>query len=278
MTAGTTIAFSATATYGENKPLEVLSRLVQKRMDALHEAADDAAVATVITALKSIRVQTRRAKKTYKRFSVVLMDQYVPSMTSQSGGRQLCVRAGSAKGARIQLDYPIRLAWPGIDIRKCKTFFIRPSYAKDVERSPDRPFYVFAYSEAEAAKVQLAREERRFIAHAGLARFAEGIAMSALSTRETNNERVNSSAARALADRLVRVMVEKSGEEMCLTVRDSLNYATLAVKGGSSGVEFALKKAANSVVGMIKNRLVQSGRFDSAWQTPFPEVKGAKVA
>ena len=48
-----------TAYWADGRPLEELSKLIQKRMKILHESSKDATVATAITVLKSLRAATR---------------------------------------------------------------------------------------------------------------------------------------------------------------------------------------------------------------------------
>lgn len=268
------LSMSAEAYYSSHKPLDVLSELIQKRMNILCETAKDAAVATMITALKSVRALTRRAKKPANLFSVVEMSDLTPSYRSVNGSHhpRLCARCGGPKGPRVDLKYPIRLAWPGIDIRHCKTFFIRPTGARDQNRSVARPYFIFAYNQNDAAQIQLARERRRFERNAGLARFAEGVAMAALSTRNGNSEHVRSSAARAFARQCVSIASSQSRNEKSLEVRDSIPYALLAVKGGASGVDIALRKASNAIAGMLRKFLDRHPSFSDRPPTPFPEV------
>ena len=52
--------------------------------------------------------------------------------------------------------------------------------------------------------------------------------------------------------------------------------ALLAVKGGNSGLQMALQKAANSTVGRINSMMDKIGSFDKKIPTPFPEISKRK--
>lgn len=67
------IAPESSCTY-EGKPIEVLEQLIEKRKELLGEAYRDAITATAITVLKSLRADTKIAKKKAPKSSYTVTD------------------------------------------------------------------------------------------------------------------------------------------------------------------------------------------------------------
>ena len=67
-----------------------------------------------------------------------------------------------------------------------------------------------------------------------------------------------------------------SSGKFAIQVEDNLVDALLAVKGGNSGLQMALQKAANSTVGRINSMMDKIGSFDKKIPTPFPEISKRK--
>lgn len=258
------VSLRAEATYGSDAPLSALSALIAKRCEVLNETAKDAAIATMIDALKSVRAATAQARPGAKtKPQIALRGELVPSFTREGGAPRPCIR--NRQGQRLTLDTRVR--WISrAEARLLHVFAVRPQHERD-----DR-YLAVATSSAEVKRYEDERSARRKRQYGGLAKRTLGVAMSKLSTRNGGGDNAGAGAVR-IAPNFAVVGTAVSGREMELSARSTLDYATLALKGGAPAVDLALKKAANKVAGQIAQALKRTGDVAKPFPAPFPEVK-----
>lgn len=273
------INLSAEATYGDKQPLEALSRLMAKRCEVLHETARDSAVATMITAIDSIRAATRKAKPNAKtKPKIELRDELVPSThrsnsyfvkkSGHSGVFVLRNRLGHRvpmRNLRVR-----RLEDEGVPLSQQHVFRVVPMHRRD------KPYFAVALNRANVLKYEENRSAGRKRQIGGLAQYTLGLAMQKLSTRNVSFDA--GPRAKAAAPKFVQVSTSVMGHEMAIEMRDTLDYALAALKGGPSDVAIALKKAANKIAGRLQHVLHQSGNLAQDIPTPFPELVGKRRA
>ena len=265
------VNFSAEATWG-NQPLEKLSELMAKRMKILRENAYDAAVATMINVLVSLRAQTRKAgPSTAKKAkpTLVLQTQYRISFDPKTMHR--CLRRLPEGSPVEHLDHRVRfICGPRENWKWSKVWFVMP-----VHRA-DKPYYIAAHNEKDVLDFERRRVGHKVDRDGGLARLAFSIAANRISTRQTNTEKLSVFAA-AAANRLTKVSDRMVGKTLHIEVRDSLDHAIPALKRGSASIDLAYKAAANKTYGILSKFIAEYGSamFGDAANigtTPFPEV------
>ena len=265
------------------KPIDELTRLIEKRRQLLRESWRDAVVATAITVLKSLRADTCTAKPTAQKGDFTVTDTgWVGSWKREGGKIHRVPRFSAAKGsARVPGIFPVNHAgkryMPGEIVHVYRVAPTHPQHWKWTRaRQPTKHegcWYVFAQSADVAHEFALRHVARRRKIYSGLARMTLGVAMARISTRQQFAAPNVSRRARAAAANSAKV-VTSSGMDgnLTMTVTDNLNYAKLALKSGPGGVERAMMKAANSIAGRL--RKVAGAELSAELSTPFPEVKG----
>lgn len=270
---------SLKATY-EGKPLSVLSELIQKRQEWLHEGYKDAVAATAINALRSIRAitKTHYGKQNINignsSISISRRNDIHPSFSGADHKR--CFRAGSkvAKNAPrvdlgvhcVQLVPPDAKAWQLASVWSVK---LSKEQSKKWYHQPAQ-FYVVAISEDTVVSYLQKRFGRIATRHAGMARAVLSAAMAKLSTLPQAISNVGSRVS-TLMRKYVLSKTMDNGDTYSVRVGSELSYATDAVKGGKSGVTDALKHAANKVAGLLMHKA--GSKLSNELSTPFPEVK-----
>ena len=264
-------------TYG-GRPMEVLNQLLEKRQKWLRESGKDGVVATAITALQSIRKDTKAHRSQLVKIDGlrVRIEERADVHTSHTKGGVRCYRRGTRTDRRaprvdlgrtcVQLVPPADKAW-----RDASVFRVTIS-AEQKERWPFQPLEFNVAASSYKAVESYVRKRLGHIAkrEGGLARHVLSLAMQQLSTRPPAKGKVGE-AAQKTAKRFLDVATYGSGDAYTVQIRDNLSYAVDAVKGGASGIDFALKRAANRIAGMIRHRA--GARLDEDIPTPFPEVK-----
>lgn len=267
------------ATYND-KPLQVLNQLVEKRKKWLNATAKDSVIATAITAIRSIRAATAthfgKTQITLPSDDIIITRRFDvhPSYTGKEHKR--CFRAGSAatrKAAKVdlgrncvQLVPPATQMWPQAQVWNVK---LSNERHKTWSRQPI-DFNVVATSYDAVISYLQKRFGRIATRHAGLARSVLGKIMVKLSTRPPADDKTGIRARKAAQNYAV-VDQSESNDSLTVHIESNLLYAVSAVKGGKAGIEIALKKAANKIVGMIKHKVGES--LSNELTTPFPEVK-----
>ncbi|MBQ6915360.1 MAG: hypothetical protein IJQ65_06535 [Kiritimatiellae bacterium] len=270
------INLTAEAGYGESGTVDALSRLIEQRCKILHETARDAAVATMISAIDHIRAQTRQAKPNAKtKPKIDLRGELVPSAHKTNSTLKkkdgfwgdFCLR--NTLGHRVNVSLRVvRLEDKGVPFARQHVFYVRPEHQRD------KPYLAVATSRSRVAAYEQRRSAARKRQMGGLARYTLGLAMAKLSTR--NKAESVGRGAMAAAPRFVTVTSEVMGENMALEMRDTLDHAIAALRGGPSSVDTALKKAANKIAGRLQHTLNQAGDLSQSVPAPFPELVGKR--
>lgn len=258
------------ATWAGGRPLAELARLVQMRQRWLGESAKDAVIATAIDALVSLRSLTRRAKPGRVGKPRVAPTALVPSFTGgRKNPRRVLRVAGKAGGRDRAAKYggAERVKW--LAPKSVKAADLRV-FLVGTEHAAVRPYLAVAESAAAAAAFERRAAGHRVRRFGGLAKWAFGVAMRALSTRNVSDD-VNAETA-AAASRLSKVRRYSDGAGgYAVRVTDALAYAADALRGGSGAVDLALMRAANKIAGRMAHRFGDALGPD--FSTPFPEVK-----
>ena len=241
-----------------NRPLDELQRLIDLRVRRLGESATDAAVATMIDAVKSIRAATREAKPGAKAAATVEELDGIRLGRHRTG--RPCLRSGAAEFVpKCRVKF---LAVPGVRDSEMKVFRVTPEH--EIVGS----YIVVARSAGDARRFERLCAQHRKERHGGLAKTALGIAMAKMSTRNADTKRFRD----IQESRIVSVERKGDGRSVALSVHDRLGFAKLALRGGPSAVGIALAKAANKVSGILVRHLNAHGDLARDMKTPFPEV------
>lgn len=262
------------------RPLAELERLLALRRKAFGEDAKDATVATAIDVVKSLRALTRKApaKANANAYRIEAMP-YVASWERSGRTFHRVARVGGT-GAKAPIR-PVNLAGQhyvkGEHVRVWK---ITPAHGARMkwEKNLNKGcWYVFAQSEGVAARFAKEHLSRVLRKEGGMAKTALGYAMARLSTRSAPVEAKGPRAQR-LAAQAISVSAGGSGGAFTLTVRDALEYAKPALKGGESAIQLAMAKAANKIAGRLAKW--QETHFFSGERvsTPFPEIVQSRRA
>lgn len=251
--------------------LDTLGSLIEQRVSVMGETVKDAVVATAINALMSLRASTRSAKKNKRLKSTIVQES---SLYSSWNNRRRCLRRGGRNGAQFTPPEGVRVRYltNGALDRDLQVFKVTS------EHENIRPYYVVAPNISIAAEFEKKAASHRIARYGNLGKWALGVAMNKLSTRNVNDD--VSGAARLAGSNLS--FVEKTGGGFnsgtySVTVRDNLKYAVAALKLGRADVNNALQRAANRTAAII-NRFSEKYLPLSAKSipTPFPEVRRQK--
>lgn len=245
----------------EGQPLEVLTELIRKRSQVMHQCMDNAVAGTMVNVLRSLRSDTKNAIKT-KKFNVEVEDTGFYGGFSYSEKKR-CVRAGVSKySSKVKLDGKVVwLTWDKPKQSECHVY--------KVTNEQNQVYYVGARNTSMVMNYELGRIKKRISNYGGLAKNVLSIAMNQIATKSLPQD--GSNVSRNKASTLSKVTISQSGNMYTITVVDEVNYGTDALKSGEAGVNLAIMKAANKTAGML-NRI--AGRdFKEHIETPFPEVK-----
>lgn len=262
----------------EDKPIDVLYELISKRQAVLGETYRQAVTATAITVLKSLRADTKVAKKTAPKSSYTITDTGWVGGWERKGGKIIRVpRVSSARNAhKVPNVFPVNLA--GQKYTKgeiVKVYKIEPvnqermAWNKSLHKGC---WYVFAKSEKVADKFAKTHMTMRIKAFRGLAKTALGYAMAGVSAAGNITGDVSSTKALKSAQEAAKVITNNANDTYSVTVIDAITYASLALRSGEGGVDRAMMKASNSIAARLGK--VMESRLDAPIPTPFPEVKG----
>ena len=188
--------------------------------------------------------------------------------------RTRCIRIGTgrhAPEANLGRHCAQRVP-PGAGWQKAKVYRVHlsPDLLQRWNRQAEWS-YVVALTEKDVADWLKQRFGAIAKRNSGLASHVLSLAMQRISTRAPAAGSIGGRAKR-IGDSWVKVETTDTGDSYSVRITDNLSYAVDAVNGGDSGIETALKSAANRVNAMIRNR-IGAGKFDESWRTPFPEVK-----
>lgn len=259
-----TLEISCTTASG--KTLDTLEGLVAKRAEQLGETTKDAVVAAAIDVLVSLRSGTKDAKRT-KRFACKVEE--LPGLVpGYEGGREAPRRILRTRGG-ARYDAQCRVKWLNHGLRNdtLKVFRVTP------EHGTIGPYIVVAADSRSAANFEAAATKHRITDYGTLAKWALGVAMNKLSTRNVSDG--VSSKARLAGSKLAFVASSGSGfgqGDYSVEVTDALGYAYSAMTHGSAEVEIAMRKAANKIAGLITHAHHLAGDFENDVVSPFPDI------
>ena len=141
------------------------------------------------------------------------------------------------------------------------------------KETKNAPYYlVLAPNDKVAREYAKARLTHALSKEAGMAKYAIGIAQAHVSNKPMNVDGPSGSRQMRRAYEAAQVAVSSGDGTFGMHVRDALNYASLAQKGGAASLSTAIQKAANRTAGII-NKLAKY-RLDEPIPTPFPEIAG----
>lgn len=201
---------------------------------------------------------------------------------SREGGKVVrCLRWGvGPKAARYTGEKFPQLVQPTERWQDAKVFAIGIPKEITDRWSFQRPFYYLVAMSEDAATSYLDKRFRKIILGSQkLAKRTLGVGMSKVAT-QSGTGRI--AAGLAPTARVKRASNEYSdakvwinGEEYGVRMESNLCYALSAVKGGSSAVDFAVRKAMNKTAGYINRMLGGSlDRRNRKLLTPFKDLVG----
>lgn len=273
------IDFSVVLTWGENKPIEELNRLIDQRIRQMGDSAKDALFAAAHTIIRSLLPLVRVAKvnKTTLEKSYDLTDTgLIMGQQSEGNGKRKY-----RPHHHFQADYrkdirPICLWGGGIAREICPVFKVTPRYgagrktwAKNLHKGC---WYIAAYSEATARKyaenVLMKRAIKKFagLARASVLMMRKAVAMAGGDPMPAG-ERV--ADFQYVVKEIAYANVQSAGDQHSLEVTNKLSYARSALQDRNA-LEYAIAKAANSISGYLRSKAVDV--LDPAIATPFPEI------
>lgn len=292
------VTIKATGPGGQT--MQEFSKLIAKRMKYMNEAANGATLAMGLNFWRSVRSATKVAKvgklddiPTPKVSEMTFIRPgYYTLGQGRTASRHMCIRranGGERVGAphkvlnaKVVYGMPGVYTMHGIDrdlLRASGCFGFQ--YRGGQNEQTKRNYIIAAPSKAiaeKAAKMILLRMKMKY---AGLAKRA----VTALMCKVWKNEHQYAVpifvAAVAEENISYKSWILRSntdgGGVYAITMRDELDYAVSAVRGGRAGVDLAMKKACNKAAGLIKRRcadLLLPGEI----KTPFPEIRRRKAA
>ncbi|MBR4523689.1 MAG: hypothetical protein IKO64_05595 [Kiritimatiellae bacterium] len=243
--------------------VEVLNRLIERRIREAGESAKDAVAAVMIDALVALRKLTRKAKAGGKtKAGIVHLTQYAVSGT-WDGERRYAVRDRS--GVRVDLPGRVKYLAKGQHAKHLKVFEITPEHQKS------KRYFIACPSEKVAAAFEQRRARHDKVSAGGLARNALSLAMRSVSTR--NVTEAAGEYAQKRTPEFVQVRKGGTGDTFSIEAKDVLEHAVAALQGGRSAIDLALKRAANRVTAILSRKLMAKGDLREKLESPFPEVK-----
>ena len=255
------------ATVGDGKTLEQFGKLIAKRIKYMGETSRDAIAACAVDALRSIRALTSKATRRSVVSDVEVKQEksLYPSFRSEGGRKKLCLRFTGSKRQYRGKERVVQTSHAGSVKQQSVYRFVDAN-----ARAKKTAYLIVAPNLKEAEKKACGIRRARALQYAGLARTALSLLMRKTATVNDAggaDARLNAKASQ-FANRIERT----SGDVYSLQLNDNLDYALQAVKGGSSGVGLALKKAANKIASVVNRRCADILGFGKL-PPPFPEVR-----
>lgn len=269
----------------EGQTTEWLGRVVKLRSKYLLETTQNAATATVIRALESIRARTRVVSpKTKYLLTVAKTPLLVPAWkTVKDGGgkhAQRCVRnpdGSEYTGEKRRVVFLTRKWHPN---EHYDVYAVRDMHLAEMGH-PRAEYYIVSSTFTEAQEYAIKKRARDIRLYGGLAKRSLGWLMHKVSgsggDTAANRQAQKVYDAVNIARKNLTGGMDTGG--IGIYVKDGLNYAVDAVEGGKNGVNDAIKSAVNGIVGQI-NRMFDGKSTSGGWwngkiECPFPEVKGS---
>lgn len=264
----------------EGHTLEVLGQLIERRVKDLGETSSDAVIATAINILSSLKAETRVVDPE-KASGFVIVGEY-PGLVAgwkyeKNGHRSRCARevgGHTYTGSRV-----INLAGEYMPGERIRVFVAQDRRGTSVNATDER-YYILARSEKDAREYAKKNRKRRITQFARLAKMLLSHAQSHISSGSSEAFSSLTPIARRTMIGALQVSVDSVGYasgKCSVSFEDDLRYAALALKGGLSSFELAIKRAANKTAGLIHLRYIDHPLDHEDAPTPFPEAKTKKV-
>ena len=195
--------------------------------------------------------------------------------TSFTKGGKRCLRWGSKTGSRAPLEHVVQLVAPGERMWKWAHVFLvslSPEVHAKWNKQPKNYFVV-----AIAAPQVESYLQKRYVAIAsqylGTAQYALTTAQKKVSTRPARGPARLGRKAKRVAEGNLKIRSFGNKQYWTVTVADELKYAAKAFKR-SDAVSYAVRKACNSIAGMMRKRC--GDILNPALATPCPELAKIK--
>lgn len=255
----------------ENHTLEEFQKLISKRQEYLKESASKSVIACAIDVLVSIRAATKTAKKRAKiNGSDVSQRQDLKFSFKQLGKiRKPCIRTnGGTEVLPVKGKCSILYPTSKIEYKLAKVFSFT-----DNHHDKKKQYLIVATSKAEAQERVKQMLQKRIDRYRGLAK----LILTKLMVKANGRGQTISgtSDAQKVAEKNHQVSQSVNGNIYTLSLFDSIDYATAALKGGPSTVNVAFQKAINKITSTINNKCKNLLDFQKL-ETPFPDVKARK--
>lgn len=215
--------------------------------------------------MKSIRAKTQDAKKR-KKFNIkVEQTTYVVGFSRTD--RKPCLRASMDRHAAkvVPPDGKVVFLTTGI-INAARNAHV---YKVTQEHDDVRPLYIACRTPVEAEEYAKKATKHRIQSKGTLGKNALGVAMSKVAAKSMQLD--GSSKSKNLASLAATVIERKSGGDYSLAVRDNLDYASEALKGGDGALQVALQAAANKAWGTLAH-LAGIDFTERFPEKPFPDI------
>lgn len=218
------------------EPISVLQQVIELRRKELGETARNAAVATAITVVKSLRASTVIANASKMDLHVSEEPRYFVSWKSVGGRRRRIVRMGNRKGLEVASKSLVDIAGAYQKGEELKVYSVVDMVRGSKEKTAR--YLVIARDQKSAVSFAKKRHKRRVEKYRGLAKFALTVAMMKISDNGGSSGSVNQRTRKTALDN-VKATVSSSGFDkgtVDIRILDALDYATSALQGGEPTV------------------------------------------
>jgi len=256
------------------RDVSVLKAVIEARRRELGETTRQAATATAIQVLRSIRANTRIADPDAMNVKVTKSSGYTVGWKKEGGFSKRCIRLGSKTGPYVSQKSMIDLCGKYVKGETADVYSVVDVVEGSKERSVH--YLVLAKDRKTAEEYAKYRHRRRVKRYSGMARYALTYAMMQ-TARNSSPDKANASVTsfgKGKAIENVTAVVRETGFDrgnVSIDIHDALRYATDALKDGEGYVQTAVQKACNGIVGMINNRIKKTGSFHTPLKVPFPK-------
>ena len=287
----------------QGRPLETLTRLIEKRSQQLNERSHDSLFAVAQTFIRSLRPEAKVAKVSASKSGYDIEDTGM--VIGKNRGRYV-------PHHRYSPDYqhdirPICLWGGGIPQHTVHVWRIRPRFGSRMtwrQNMNKGCWYVAAYSQGVAENAAKRLIKNAIVKNRGLARTSinamrialahlekkadspDGGLMSAVagaaeSSLLVGRQRFRSVSRLGVYDKLgeAQIVITHVGDRKNhgLILKNNLSYATQSLKNGAASISMALMKASNSIMGYLRSR-AGGDLLDPTFATPFPEIARKRSA
>lgn len=247
-----------------NKTLKQFGDLIKLRSQYLKETSKDSVTACAEDVLRSLRAITIKATKNSVKKDVTVepYSSVYPSARSVGSKKILCLRN---TGSKTEYKGKETVVFPN-EKHPLKTL----SVFKYKDTIKGRTYLIVATDLKAAKKRAIEIKQKQALRYSGLAKNAISLLM-----KKTFNRSPKDNVSKEIEDKSTEVTsVQKfeSGDNYSIILKDELNYALDAIKGGQSGIDLAFQKAMNKITATI-NHKCKDILFFKKLDTPFPEIR-----